>query len=124
MVLGPAEAPLALVRGRYRFRLLVKTERNVDLQALSARLDRPRAEGARQRPGRDRCRPAELFIGRLRAASRRGGRRVAGRKRDRATVPGRCPIATRSGMALATGGGPRAGDRRRDAGGSRRSDQC
>ncbi|WP_375457159.1 primosomal protein N' [uncultured Methylobacterium sp.] len=33
MVLGPAEAPLAMVRGRYRFRLLVKTERNVDLQA-------------------------------------------------------------------------------------------
>ncbi|GJE62628.1 Primosomal protein N' [Methylobacterium trifolii] len=32
MVLGPAEAPLALVRGRYRFRLLVKTERNLDLQ--------------------------------------------------------------------------------------------
>ncbi|CAA2136361.1 MULTISPECIES: primosomal protein N' [Methylobacterium] len=33
MVLGPAEAPLALIRGRYRFRLLVKTERAVDLQA-------------------------------------------------------------------------------------------
>lgn len=33
MVLGPAEAPLALIRGRYRFRLLVKTERTVDLQA-------------------------------------------------------------------------------------------
>ncbi|TXM70797.1 primosomal protein N' [Methylobacterium sp. WL69] len=33
MVLGPAEAPLALVRGRYRFRLLVKTERSVDLQS-------------------------------------------------------------------------------------------
>ena len=32
MVLGPAEAPLALVRGRHRFRLLVKTERGVDLQ--------------------------------------------------------------------------------------------
>jgi primosomal protein N' len=31
-VLGPAEAPLALVRGRYRFRLLVKTEREIDLQ--------------------------------------------------------------------------------------------
>jgi len=31
-VLGPAEAPLALIRGRYRFRLLVKTEREVDLQ--------------------------------------------------------------------------------------------
>ena len=26
-VLGPAEAPLALVRGRYRFRLLVKAPR-------------------------------------------------------------------------------------------------
>ena len=33
MVLGPAEAPLALIRGRYRFRLLVKTERAVDLQS-------------------------------------------------------------------------------------------
>ena len=32
MVLGPAEAPLALIRGRYRYRLLVKTERKVDLQ--------------------------------------------------------------------------------------------
>ena len=30
-VLGPAEAPLALVRGRYRFRLLVKSPRNFDL---------------------------------------------------------------------------------------------
>jgi len=33
MVLGPAEAPIALIRGRYRFRLLVKTGREVDLQA-------------------------------------------------------------------------------------------
>jgi primosomal protein N' (replication factor Y) len=33
MVLGPAEAPLALIRGRWRFRLLVKAEREVDLQA-------------------------------------------------------------------------------------------
>jgi primosomal protein N' (replication factor Y) len=32
-VLGPAEAPLLLIRGRYRYRLLVKTEREVDLQA-------------------------------------------------------------------------------------------
>ena len=32
-VLGPAEAPLALVRGRYRFRLLVKSPRNYDLSA-------------------------------------------------------------------------------------------
>ena len=30
-VLGPAEAPLALVRGRYRFRLLVKSPRAYDL---------------------------------------------------------------------------------------------
>jgi primosomal protein N' (replication factor Y) len=33
VVLGPAEAPLALIRGRFRFRLLVKTTREVDLQA-------------------------------------------------------------------------------------------
>ena len=32
-VLGPAEAPLALVRGRYRFRLLVKSPRGYDLSA-------------------------------------------------------------------------------------------
>jgi primosomal protein N' (replication factor Y) len=31
LVLGPAEAPLALVRGRHRFRLLVKSARNFDL---------------------------------------------------------------------------------------------
>jgi primosomal protein N' (replication factor Y) len=30
-VLGPAEAPLAVIRGRYRFRLLVKAARNFDL---------------------------------------------------------------------------------------------
>ena len=32
-VLGPAEAPLALVRGRFRFRILVKTPRAFDLSA-------------------------------------------------------------------------------------------
>lgn len=31
-VLGPAEAPLALVRGRYRFRLLVHGQRGADMQ--------------------------------------------------------------------------------------------
>jgi primosomal protein N' (replication factor Y) len=46
MVLGPAEAPLALIRGRYRFRLLIKTEREIDLQgylrAWLARAPKPR----------------------------------------------------------------------------------
>jgi primosomal protein N' (replication factor Y) len=32
LVLGPAEAPIAVVRGRHRFRLLVKTPRGFDLQ--------------------------------------------------------------------------------------------
>ena len=32
-VLGPAEAPLAVIRGRHRFRLLVKATREADLQA-------------------------------------------------------------------------------------------
>ncbi|MGH6770789.1 MAG: replication restart helicase PriA, partial [Xanthobacteraceae bacterium] len=32
-VLGPAEAPLALVRGRYRFRILVRSPRGFDLSA-------------------------------------------------------------------------------------------
>lgn len=33
-VLGPAEAPLALVRGRYRFRLLIQSSRRADIQAF------------------------------------------------------------------------------------------
>ena len=46
VLLGPAEAPLALIRGRYRYRLLVKTTREVDLQgylrAWLARAPKPR----------------------------------------------------------------------------------
>lgn len=46
-VLGPAEAPLSIVRGRYRFRLLVKASREADLQAyLRLWLDQiPNARG-------------------------------------------------------------------------------
>ena len=33
MVLGPAEAPLAIVRGRHRWRLLVKAPREIDIQS-------------------------------------------------------------------------------------------
>lgn len=32
-VLGPAEAPLAVIKGRYRFRILVKSVRGIDLSA-------------------------------------------------------------------------------------------
>jgi len=32
-ILGPAEAPLAVIKGRYRFRLLVKSARGVDLSS-------------------------------------------------------------------------------------------
>jgi primosomal protein N' (replication factor Y) len=47
-VLGPAEAPLAVVRGRYRFRLLVKSPRAFDLSAyLREWLSHaPKAKGA------------------------------------------------------------------------------
>ena len=34
VVLGPAEAPIAMVRGRHRFRLLVRAPRTADLQAF------------------------------------------------------------------------------------------
>jgi primosomal protein N' (replication factor Y) len=33
-VLGPAEAPIAMVRGKYRFRLLIKAPRKANLQAF------------------------------------------------------------------------------------------
>ena len=47
-VLGPAEAPLAVIRGRHRYRLLVQAPRNADLQGyLRAWLkDGPVAHGA------------------------------------------------------------------------------
>jgi primosomal protein N' (replication factor Y) (superfamily II helicase) len=45
VVLGPAEAPLAMLRGRYRFRLLIKATRRADLQCflreMMARAPRP-----------------------------------------------------------------------------------
>jgi primosomal protein N' (replication factor Y) len=47
LVLGPAEAPIAMVRGRYRFRILVKTPKRLDLQAFLRRVlsDAPPARG-------------------------------------------------------------------------------
>jgi primosomal protein N' (replication factor Y) len=49
-VLGPAEAPIALVRGRHRFRLLVHGRRNSDMQGfLRAMLAQsPRERGSVQ----------------------------------------------------------------------------
>ena len=46
-VLGPAEAPLSVVRGRYRFRLLVKAPREADIQAYLRvwMADIPKARG-------------------------------------------------------------------------------
>ncbi|MBV1705562.1 MAG: primosomal protein N', partial [Hyphomicrobiales bacterium] len=48
LVLGPAEAPLAVLRGRHRFRLLVKAPRTADLQGfLRATLaEAPKPRGA------------------------------------------------------------------------------
>ena len=34
LLLGPAEAPIAMLRGRHRFRLAVKASRNADLQGF------------------------------------------------------------------------------------------
>ena len=46
-VLGPAEAPLAVIKGRYRFRLLVKSLRNVDRVGIFARMAGRRARRPR-----------------------------------------------------------------------------
>jgi primosomal protein N' (replication factor Y) len=46
-LLGPAPAPIAVVRGRHRWRLLVRAERQVNLQAfMRAWLSRARAKGS------------------------------------------------------------------------------
>ena len=47
-MLGPAEAPIALIRGRHRFRLLTKSPRNFDLsdylRAWLARSPKPKGD--------------------------------------------------------------------------------
>ncbi len=45
-VLGPAEAPLALIGGRHRFRLLIQGERRADMQGFIRTM---LAEGPKQR---------------------------------------------------------------------------
>ncbi len=56
-VLGPAEAPLAVIRGRYRFRLLVKAAREADLQAYLRLWLSGGAKAQRRRPPHHRHRP-------------------------------------------------------------------
>ena len=48
MVLGPAEAPIALLRGRFRFRLLIKAPKQTDLQGFLRKLleSAPKARGS------------------------------------------------------------------------------
>ena len=36
-IYGPAPAPLSLLRGRYRYRLLINAKRSVELQAILRR---------------------------------------------------------------------------------------
>ena len=78
-VLGPAEAPLAVVRGRYRFRLLVKSPRAFDLSGylrdwLAAA---PKPHGQYQ--ARRRRRPAELSLAAAAGARPHRARTGAGR---------------------------------------------
>ena len=61
-VLGPAEAPLAVIKGRYRFRLLVKSLRNVDLSEYLREWLAAGAEDQGQSQARGRRRSAELFV--------------------------------------------------------------
>ena len=81
-VLGPAEAPLALVRGRYRFRLLVKAPRNFDLSAYLREwlAEAPKAKGnAQARGGR---RSAELFVSNRVLLTKKRPRRSGAKSRE------------------------------------------
>ena len=56
-VLGPAEAPLSVIRGRHRYRLLVKSAREADLQAYLRLWLSQVPEGQRRRAPYRRRRP-------------------------------------------------------------------
>ncbi len=62
VVLGPAEAPIAMVRSQHRFRLLIKAPRRADLQGflrqMLAKAPRPQRRHSRV----NRCRSAEFFV--------------------------------------------------------------
>ena len=74
-VLGPAEAPLAVIKGRYRFRLLVKSLRNVDLSDYLARMAGGGSEDQGQSQARGRRRSAELFVAVIPGAQREDAKR-------------------------------------------------
>ena len=61
-LLGPAEAPIAVLRGRHRFRLAVKAPRRRRPAGLSARSARGRSAAARRRAGHSGRRPAEFHV--------------------------------------------------------------
>ena len=61
-VLGPAEAPLALIRGRHRMRLLLKAARELRSLRLSAPHARQSAQAPRHHQARHRHRSAEFFV--------------------------------------------------------------
>ena len=61
-VLGPAEAPLSLVRGRHRLRLLIKSPRAFDLSAYLRDWLAGGAETEGEPQARHRRRPAEFFV--------------------------------------------------------------
>ena len=60
-VFGPAPAPLAMLRGRHRQRLLVHARRSLDVQDV-IRDWLARAGLERQGPGQRRCRPLQLSL--------------------------------------------------------------
>ena len=61
-VLGPAEAPIAVVRGRHRFRLLVKSPRAFDLSGYLRDWLAARRSQEAMCELRSRCRSAELLL--------------------------------------------------------------
>ena len=61
-VLGPAEAPIAVVRGRHRFRLLVKSPRGFDLSAYLRQWLAAAPKPTRQCAARSRRRSAEFLF--------------------------------------------------------------
>ncbi len=100
-LLGPAEAPIALIRGKHRLRLLARAPREADLQGFLRSVPRQCAEGEGRHQNRDRHRPHKFHVNARYRRSARQNRDDHTRSHSSAAPPTMTRKARRMSSAVA-----------------------